>query len=112
MYDCLELDVKPSLKSTPKLLRVNKNQRLNFDPYRKQNALQLRAAPHTGPQSLLRAFTAARSLNFNTQNLPNGSLLLLGLNCEEALLFQRRFPDLLCTYEPARHPPQGYSCPV
>ena len=111
MYDCLELDVQPTLKSTTSPA-VKKNQRLNFDTYREQNVLQLRAAPYTGPQSLLRAFAAARSLNLATHNLPDGSLLVLDLNCDEALMFQRRFPDLLATYEPARPIPKGVVCPA
>lgn len=107
MYDCLELEIKPSLKSTLKSPTVKKSHRTDLSTYRQQNALQLRAAPHTGPQSLLRAFAAARSLSFNTHNLPDGSLLLLDLTCEEALLFQRRFPELLATFEPARPIPKG-----
>lgn len=105
MYDCLDLDLEPTLKSTQKSPAVIK--RLNFDTYREHNALQLRAAPYTGPQSLLRAFAAAHSLSFATHNLADGSLLILGLSCEEALLFQRRFPELLATFEPARPIPKG-----
>ncbi len=112
MYDCLELDLKPIQKSTRNAPAVIKNKRLNFDTYREHNALQLRAAPHTGPQSLLRAFATANSLSLATSNLPDGSLLVLGLNCEEALMFQRRFPELLATFEPARPIPKGKLCPV
>ncbi len=108
MYDCLELDFTPTRNSPA----VIKNKRLNFDTYREHNALQLRAAPHTGLQSLLRAFATANSLSLTTHNLPDGSLLVLGLNCEEALMFQRRFPELLATFEPARPIPKGKLCPV
>ena len=107
MYDCLDLDLKPIHKSIHKSPAVTKNKRLNFDTYREHNALQLRAAPYTGPQSLLRAFAAAHSLSLATHNLPDGSLLILGLSCDEALLFQRRFPELLATFEPARPIPKG-----
>lgn len=103
MYDCLELTPIATRKSPI----VIKNKRLNFDTYREHNALQLRAAPHTGPQPLLRAFAAATSLSLITHNLPDGTLLILGISCEEALLFQRKFPDLLATFEPARPIPKG-----
>lgn len=113
MYDCLELDITPlHVKSNLKSPAVRKNQRLNFDLYRAQSVLQLRAAPYTGPQSLLHAFAAASSFSWPTQNAIDGSLLIFGLSCEEALLFQRRFPELLATYEPARPIPKGYTCPV
>ncbi|WP_027468973.1 hypothetical protein [Deefgea rivuli] len=112
MYDCLEIDVKPSKKLTLKSPAVTKNQRINLSRYREQSVLQLRAAPYTGPQSLLRAFAAANSFSWPTQNMSDGSLLIFGLHCEEALLFQRRFPELLATFEPARPIPKGYSCPV
>ncbi|WP_297571872.1 hypothetical protein [uncultured Deefgea sp.] len=103
MYDCLEVETI----QRPKSSSLRKNRRLNFDHYREHHCLQLRAAPYTGPHSLIRAFAAAQSLHLPTHNLPDGSLLILDLLCTEALLFQRRFPDLLAIYEPARPIPKG-----
>ena len=98
MYECLALD------DTPTTQPAASERRFNFDPYRATTCLRLHNTAR--PPSLLRARAAASNLQLKTQAAADGSVLILALDLETALLFQRQFPDLLATYEPARPIPR------
>lgn len=100
MYDCLEYELvnRPAVTSSMQSTRFHLH--LNW---RDHARLQLKLAPGTAPHRLNLAYAAALSMGIATHNLPDGSLLLLDLNLNEALIFQSRFTDLLAHYEPARH---------
>lgn len=94
MYDCLELPTVTSPTRPP----VRFNLSLHW---RNRNRLLLRCAPQIAPHRLQLAFAAASSFSLPSKNLPDGSLVIFDLSLEEALLFQKRFTDLLAHFEPA-----------
>jgi hypothetical protein len=100
MYDCLEYE----LVNRPVVAPSISVQRFQLHLHWRDRArLQLKLAPRTAPHRLSLAYAAALSMGIAAQNLPDGSLLLLDLTLNEALIFQARFTDLLAHYEPARH---------
>ncbi|WP_373975974.1 hypothetical protein NT239_04180 [Chitinibacter sp. SCUT-21] len=108
MYDCLKYDIV-NQAAAPSSLKPPHFQLHLSD--RLRHRLRLKLARGTAPHRLNQAFGAALSFGFPTKNLADGSLLILDLNLNEALLFHSRFSDLLAHYEPARHSaaqmPQG-----
>lgn len=89
MYDCL----------APELTKVNRELHPALR-WKTQSWLRLNARRNTSPLALSKAFAAASSLGFRTENLANGSIVILDLSLHDALLFSRRYPDLLAEYEP------------
>ncbi|WP_410498543.1 hypothetical protein [Chitinibacter sp. S2-10] len=107
MYDCLETDdcLKNHSTATPNVTHTKPAaiERIHLAHHWPQhNRLRLKLASHTPPHRLNLAYAAATSFGLATHNLPDGSLLILDLSLNEALLFQNRFNDLLAQFEPAR----------
>ncbi|MDW5418956.1 hypothetical protein R6242_20495 [Iodobacter sp. CM08] len=89
MYDCLAPELTQVAREIHPALR-----------WKKQSWLRLSAKRNTSPLSLSKAFAAATSLGFSTQTIANGSVVVLDVSLQDALMFNRRYPDLLSEYEP------------
>jgi hypothetical protein len=89
MYDCLAPELIQATRELHPALR-----------WKTQSWLRLNAKRNTSPLALSKAFAAASSLGFRTENLANGSIIILGIDIQDALMFSRRYPDLLAEYEP------------
>ncbi|QBC43808.1 hypothetical protein [Iodobacter fluviatilis] len=89
MYDCLAPELTHVAREIHPALR-----------WKKQSWLRLSAKRNTSPLALSKAFAAATSLGFRTENLANGSVVILNVDLQDALMFSRRYPDLLAEYEP------------
>ncbi len=105
MYDCLEYELVNRPVASPPIQVQRFQLHLHW---RDRARLQLKLAPSTAPHRLSLAYAAALSMGISAQNLPDGSLLLLDIKLNEALIFQARFTDLLAHYEPARHNGSAY----
>ncbi|MBY0445466.1 MAG: hypothetical protein K2Q15_09700 [Burkholderiales bacterium] len=89
MYDCLAPELTQAARELHPALR-----------WKTQSWLRLNAKRNTSPLALSKAFAAASSLGFRTENLANGSIVILNVDLQDALMFSRRYPDLLAEYEP------------
>lgn len=65
--------------------------------------LRLKCAASAGPAPLSKAAAVAVALGYHTQLLDDGSLAVLDIELEAALLLCQRLPELIGSYEvPAR----------
>ncbi|WP_028452235.1 hypothetical protein [Chitinilyticum aquatile] len=100
MYDChIADDIVPTLR-TPQSIRIS--QRALPQRSFRRACLTLAAPAGLAALQLNKAFAAASSLGLALVQHDNGHIDVLDLGLEEALLFARRFPELLVRYEPAR----------
>ncbi|MBE9610524.1 hypothetical protein [Chitinilyticum piscinae] len=103
MYDCHFSDTTISNDAHP-VIRPHRpaSTSLPATPGFRRARLTLAAPAGLAALQLNKAFAAASSLGLALVQHDNGQIDVLDLGLEEALLFARRFPELLVRYEPAR----------
>ncbi|WP_028454673.1 hypothetical protein [Chitinilyticum litopenaei] len=98
MYDCsVSEEIRPALRPAQSASPA----RHALQDFRRSR-LTLAAPAGPGALQLNKAFAVASGLGLAVVQHDNGSLDVLDVALDEALLFARRFPGLLIRYEPAR----------
>lgn len=101
MVDCLQIEPVLSLSRRTLVAQVHTHLSLRLD-YRCW--LRLKTAAGGNAAALSRAAAVAVALGYSAELLADGSLAVLDIELEAALLFCQRLPDLIGAYEvPARY---------